>query len=70
MRAAIAQDHAWAARQFPDSPRYGIELDPRRYRRLLAREFARGKVARPFRAAQVPGASAAVSAVKSGEARP
>ena len=70
MRAAIAQDHAWAASQFPDSPRYGIELDPRRYRRLLAREFARGKVARAIPVPQVPGALAAVPAVKSGEARP
>ncbi len=40
MQAAIAADHAWAAKQFPDSPRYGLELDPRRYRRLLARDYA------------------------------
>ena len=42
MRAAIAADHAWAAKQFPDSPRYGLELDPRRYRRALARDYAAG----------------------------
>jgi hypothetical protein len=27
MEAAIARDHAWAKQQFPDSPRYGLELD-------------------------------------------
>ena len=47
MRAAIAADHAWAARQFPESPRYGIELDPVRYRRALARDYARNGLARP-----------------------
>ncbi len=38
--AAIQADHDWAAKQFPDSPRYGLELDPRRYRKALAREYA------------------------------
>ncbi len=46
MRAAIAADHAWAAKQFPDSPRYGLELDPRYYRKALARDYARSGVAR------------------------
>ena len=46
MMKAIADDHAWAARQFPDSPRYGLELDPRRYRGLLARDYARNGVTR------------------------
>ncbi len=46
MRAAIAADHAWAAKQFPDSPRYGLELDPRRYRKALARDYARNGVPR------------------------
>ena len=41
MRAAIAADQAWSARQFPDSPRYGLELDPRQYRKTLAREYRR-----------------------------
>ncbi len=41
MLAAIAADHAWAEKQFPDSPRYGLELDPFRYRKLLARDQAR-----------------------------
>lgn len=36
MLAAIAEDHAFAAKQFPDSPRYGLELDPYRYRQRLA----------------------------------
>ncbi len=46
MQAAIAADHAWAARQFPDSPRYGLELDPRHYRRALARDYAANRTAR------------------------
>ena len=41
MMTAIKADHDWAAKQFPDSPRYGLELDPHRYRKLLAREYAR-----------------------------
>lgn len=40
MQTAIRADHAWAEKQFPDSPRYGLELDPRRYRKLLARDYA------------------------------
>ena len=47
MLAAIAAEHAWAAKQFPDSPRYGLELDPRRYRGLLARDYVRSGVTRP-----------------------
>jgi len=46
MMRAIQADHEWAAKQFPDSPRYGLELDPYRYRRLLAREYARNRAAR------------------------
>ncbi len=46
MKSAIAADHAWATKQFPDSPRYGLELDPRRYRKALARDYARNGVAR------------------------
>lgn len=41
MLAAIRADHDWAAKQFPDRPRYGLELDPRRYRQMLARDYAR-----------------------------
>jgi hypothetical protein len=41
MQAAIADDHAFARKQFPDSPRYGLELDPRRYRANLARDYAK-----------------------------
>jgi dimethylaniline monooxygenase (N-oxide forming) len=40
MRAAIATERAWMASQFPDSPRYGLELDPRRYRKRLAADYA------------------------------
>ena len=45
MQKAIQADHDWSAKQFPDSPRYGLELDPHRYRRLLAREYKNSKVA-------------------------
>jgi cation diffusion facilitator CzcD-associated flavoprotein CzcO len=41
MRAAIAADHAWAEKAYPNSPRYGLELDPVRYRKALARDYAR-----------------------------
>jgi dimethylaniline monooxygenase (N-oxide forming) len=47
MRQGIAADHEFAARQFPDSPRYGLELDPWRYRKLLAREYANNRVTLP-----------------------
>jgi dimethylaniline monooxygenase (N-oxide forming) len=47
MEQAIAADHAWMAKQFPDSPRYGIELDPVRYRKALAADYARNGMARP-----------------------
>ncbi len=39
MQAAIDADFAWAQTQFPDRPRYGLELDPTRYRKLLARDY-------------------------------
>ena len=41
MREAIETERAWTAAQFPDSPRYGLELDPARYRKLLATDFKR-----------------------------
>ena len=46
MLAAIETERAWAASQFPDSPRYGLELDPRRYRKNLALGYARNNVKR------------------------
>ncbi len=46
MLDGIATEISWSASQFPDSPRYGLELDPRRYRRLLARDYARNGVQR------------------------
>ncbi len=46
MLSAIETERAWSARQFPDSPRYGLELDPRRYRKLLALDYARNTVER------------------------
>ncbi len=46
MRRAIAQDLAFQKAQFPDSPRYGLELDPVRYRKRLADDYRRSGVAR------------------------
>lgn len=46
MLAAIDTERAWAASQFPDAPRYGLELDPRRYRKRLALDYARNHVKR------------------------
>ena len=46
MRRAMLREREWLQTQFPDSPRYGLELDPRRYRRLLSREYARNHVRR------------------------
>jgi dimethylaniline monooxygenase (N-oxide forming) len=47
MRAAIAAERRSITRLYPDSPRYGLELDPREYRRALAAtrkmEHATGK---------------------------
>lgn len=47
MLAAIETERAWAQTQFPDSPRYGLELDPRRYRKRLALDYAANGVKRP-----------------------
>jgi dimethylaniline monooxygenase (N-oxide forming) len=46
MRASIREDLAFQKAQFPDSPRYGLELDPVRYRKRLAEDFRRNGVAR------------------------
>lgn len=47
MLQSIEEDHQWATKQFPDRPRYGLELDPWRYRKQLAREYAQSKVELP-----------------------
>jgi len=41
METAIKADLAFQEKQFPNSPRYGLELDPVRYRKLLARDLAK-----------------------------
>lgn len=41
MLDAIESDRAWQQKQFPDRPRYGLELDPYRYRKALARDLKR-----------------------------
>ncbi len=46
MQTAIEAEQAWMAGQFPHSPRYGLELDPRRYRSSLARDYRRNGVKR------------------------
>ena len=43
----ISGDHAWYAALFPDTPRYANELDPVRYRKALARDYARCQVNKP-----------------------
>lgn len=48
MYADIRREHRFLARHFPGAPRYGLELDPRRYKRKVAEEFGRQRVpARP-----------------------
>jgi hypothetical protein len=42
MKRQIAADRADKIRRYPDSPRYGLELDPREYRAGLAREQRMG----------------------------
>ena len=54
MRQSIEDDLEFQRRQFPDSPRYGLELDPVRYRKRLAREYKRNRAARVPVAGAVP----------------
>ena len=42
MMRAIVKERATIARLYPDSPRYGLELDPLAYREALAREVRKG----------------------------
>lgn len=46
MRRSIEDDKAYQRSQFPDSPRYGLELDPVRYRKLLAAAYRASGVQR------------------------
>lgn len=43
MRAAMTKERAMIARIYPDSPRYGLELDPGDYRRCLAKARRSGQ---------------------------
>ena len=45
MRAEIAAERGRIAKLYPDSPRYGLELDPQVYRAALGREVARARKA-------------------------
>jgi dimethylaniline monooxygenase (N-oxide forming) len=51
MMRQIEQEQARVTQLYPDSPRYGLELDPREYRGALAKEIRRGatraRLARP-----------------------
>lgn len=40
MHAEISAEHARQARLYPDSPRYGLELEPREYRETLRADLA------------------------------
>lgn len=42
MRADIAAEHRWMAGRYPSAARYGLELDPYRYRRQVAAALRRG----------------------------
>lgn len=42
MEAGIERDRARIRALYPDTPRYGLELDPREYRASLAQERRRG----------------------------
>lgn len=46
MRRRIQEDHAVVAQRYPGTPRYGLELEPRRYRRQIEEEMKRGSVER------------------------
>lgn len=41
MRTGIEREKRFIARRFPSAPRYGLELDPRWYRREVSRELRR-----------------------------
>lgn len=43
MLRAIEDDRVWQKSQYPDRPRYGLELDPHRYRKALARDYRKLK---------------------------
>ena len=45
MMKSIHSERAAIARLYPDSPRYGLELDPRSHRSALARETTRARKA-------------------------
>ena len=69
MMRRIKQDQTRVAQLYPDSPRYGLELDPRDYRIALAKEVRRGAALKPARPAPAPnaeraGAASAAAAVR------
>lgn len=57
MRAGIEAEKRFLARRFPQAARYGLELDPVRYRKAIARELRRAPQRPPAR--QLPSADAA-----------
>jgi dimethylaniline monooxygenase (N-oxide forming) len=55
MRQDIARERERLARRFPGSPRYGLELEPRQYKRDIARDLARPARTSPAAARTVVG---------------
>jgi dimethylaniline monooxygenase (N-oxide forming) len=57
LKQAIKEDLDFQKTQFPDSPRYGLELDPVRYRKRLAADYKRNgvfrKIPRPVKPAPI-----------------
>jgi len=49
MLRRIEQDQTRVRKLYPDSPRYGLEIDPKEYRAELAREARRGAGRKPAR---------------------
>lgn len=43
MLAQIRYERRYITKKYPGSPRYGLELDPREYRKGLAIELRRGR---------------------------
>lgn len=52
MRADVRRERARNQRRFPGSPRYGLELEPARYKKRVAREIARSGAPIPVTVAE------------------
>jgi hypothetical protein len=61
MRADIRREQRFLARTFPSAARYGLELDPLRYRKQVARELRRPPTRRSVPQSTPAGASALIA---------